>query len=77
MKRTLAGGQMLRWRHLCLTVTPVKATMPAYLVGILALPCRGRTSATARRQRARILNACCRHLETHKGADAMRLGRLT
>ena len=51
MKRTLAGGQMLRWRHLCLTVTPVKATMPAYLVGILALPSRGRYRATNERHR--------------------------
>ena len=42
MKRTLAGGQMLRWRHLCLTVTLIKATMPAYRVGILALSSRGR-----------------------------------
>ena len=38
MKRILTGGQMLRWRHLYLTVTLVKATVPAYLVRILALP---------------------------------------
>ena len=51
MKRILTGGQMLRWRHLYLTVTLVKATMPAYLVGILALPSRGRYRATNVRHR--------------------------